>query len=327
MPEIYYEEEVDRSVLEGRRIAVIGYGSQGRAHALNLNDSGFDVVVGLREGPSWDRAVSDGLEVEKIGDAADQGDVVAMLVPDEVQPAVYGEKVAPGLVEGDAIAFAHGFNVHYNQIVPPEFVDVFMVAPKGPGDLVRKTYEEGNGVPGLVAVEQDHTGEARDRALAYASGIGCTSAGAIETTFAEETETDLFGEQVDLCGGVTSLIKATFETMVDAGYQPEVAYFESLHELKLIVDLIHERGLVGMWENVSNTAEYGGLSRGNRIIGKESRAAMEDVLDEIRSGEFAREWVLENRASRPSLEAMRDREANHELETVGEELRSMMDWL
>jgi len=326
MADIYYEEDADESVLEGSRIAVIGYGSQGRAHARNLDESVFDVVVGLREGPSWDRAEGDGMEVLPTQEAAAEGDVVMMLIPDEVQPTVYGSQVEDGLEEGDALVFAHGFNVHFNQIVPPEDVDVFMVAPKSPGDLVRKMYQEGAGVPGLVAVEQDFSGEAFDRAMAYALGIGCTRAGVLETTFAEETETDLFGEQVDLCGGVASMIKATFETLVDAGYQPEVAYFESLHELKLIVDLIQERGLTGMWRNVSNTAEYGGLSRGDRVIGDEARAAMEEILEEIQSGEFAREWVLENQANRPSLEALRKKEEAHQIEEVGEELRDMMEW-
>ncbi|MBS1263789.1 MAG: Ketol-acid reductoisomerase (NAD(P)(+)) [Methanonatronarchaeales archaeon] len=327
MVNMFYEEDADPAFLEGSRIAVVGYGSQGRAQSLNLRDSGLDVVVGLREGPSWERAVSEGMDVLPTEEAAAGADVVVMLIPDEAQPGVYEDQVAPNLEEGDGLAFSHGFNVHFNQIVPPEYVDVFMVAPKSPGDLVRQTYDEGAGVPGLVAVEQDATGGALDRALAYARGIGCTRAGVIETTFAEETETDLFGEQVDLCGGVTSLIKASFETMVDAGYQPEVAYFESLHELKLIVDLVHRRGLAGMWDNVSNTAEYGGLTRGDRVVGEESRAAMEDVLDEVRSGEFAREFVLENRASRPSLGALRRREADHPVERVGARLRDMMDWL
>ncbi len=307
---------------------MIGYGSQGHAQAQNLNDSGLDVIVGLKDtSKSWAQAEKDGLEVMTVSAASAKADIVQILVPDELQSQIYANEIEPGLTAGNAIAFSHGFNIHFGQIVPPEGVDVFMVAPKAPGHMVRRTFVEGNGVPGLIAVHQDATGKATEIGLAYARGIGCTRAGVIETTFAEETETDLFGEQVDLCGGVTCMIKAAFETLVDAGYQPEIAYFETLHELKLIVDLIHEGGLAKMWNSVSNTAEYGGLTVGPKIINEQSIDAMYDALERIQSGEFAREWVLESQAKRPVLNALERMEREHLIEEVGAELRAMMPWL
>ncbi|MHC1571521.1 MAG: ketol-acid reductoisomerase [Methanosarcinales archaeon] len=328
MVKMYYDEDADLGLLAEKTIAVIGYGSQGAAQAQNLRDSGLDVIVGLREGgSSWKRAEADGMKVVGIGDAARRADIVHMLLPDEVQPDVYQREIVEGLEAGNAISFSHGFNIHYHQIVPPEDVDVFMVAPKGPGYLVRRTYLEGAGVPCLLAVHQNASGRAWEIGLGFAKGIGGTRAGAIETSFAEETETDLFGEQVDLCGGVSELIKASFETLVEAGYKPEIAYFETLHELKLIVDLIHEGGLTKMWYYVSNTAEYGGLTRGPRIINEETRRAMREILEDIQSGEFAREFVLEGRANMPVLKALERREHEHPIEQVGRELRSKMSWL
>ncbi len=328
MAKIYYDKDADLELLKGKKVAVIGYGSQGHAHALNLKDSGIDVVVGLRKGGrSWAMAQEAGLQVKEVPLAVAESNVVMMLIPDTLQPRVYRESVAPHLHEGDALAFAHGFNIHYGQIVPPPHVDVFMVAPKGPGHLVRRTFTEGKGVPCLVAVEQNASGRAMDIALAYAKGIGGTRAGVIETSFAEETETDLFGEQVVLCGGVTSLIKAGFETLVEAGYQPEVAYFECLHELKLIVDLIYEGGISGMRYSISDTAKYGDVTRGPRVIDEEVRKEMWGILDEIRSGEFAREWILENQAGRPVFNALLKRDAQHPIEEVGKQLRSMMSWI
>jgi len=328
MVQIYYDDDADLGVLAGKTIAVIGYGSQGHAQAQNLNDSGLDVIVGLKDtSKSWAQAEKDGLEVMTVSAASAKADIVQILVPDELQSQIYANEIEPGLTAGNAIAFSHGFNIHFGQIVPPEGVDVFMVAPKAPGHMVRRTFVEGNGVPGLIAVHQDATGKATEIGLAYARGIGCTRAGVIETTFAEETETDLFGEQVDLCGGVTCMIKAAFETLVDAGYQPEIAYFETLHELKLIVDLIHEGGLAKMWNSVSNTAEYGGLTVGPKIINEQSIDAMYDALERIQSGEFAREWVLESQAKRPVLNALERMEREHLIEEVGAELRAMMPWL
>ncbi len=325
---IYYDNDADLGLLKGKRVAVIGYGSQGHAHALNLKDSGVDVVVGLHEGSKSRKSAEEaGLAVMGVADAVRESQIVMMLIPDTLQPKVYSEEVAPNLQAGDAIAFAHGFNIHYGQIVPPEEVDVFMIAPKGPGHLVRRTYQEGKGVPCLVAVEQDATGKAKDVALAYAKGIGGTRAGVIETTFAEETETDLFGEQVVLCGGVTSLIMRGFETLVEAGYQPEVAYFECCHELKLIVDLIYEAGIKGMRYSISDTAKYGDVTRGPRIITEETKMEMEDILEEIQSGEFAKEWILENQAGRPVFNALLKRDAEHLIEEVGEQLRGMMSWI
>ncbi|MCL7475135.1 MAG: ketol-acid reductoisomerase [Methanosarcinales archaeon] len=328
MVKMYYDSDADLGVLKGKTIAVIGYGSQGHAQAQNLHDSGLNVIVGLREGSrSWAKAKADGLTVKTVSEAAALADVVQMLVPDEIAAVIYKNDIAPNLKPGNTLSFSHGFNIHYNQIVPPADVDVFMVAPKSPGHLVRRTYVEGNGVPGLLAIHQDATGKARQIGMAYARGIGCTRAGVIETTFLEETETDLFGEQVDLCGGTVSLIKASFETLVDAGYQPEIAYFETLHELKLIVDLIHEGGLAKMWDSVSNTAEYGGMTVGPQIINEESRLAMEDALYRIQSGEFAREFVLEGKANSPVLKAMERMENEHPIEVVGKKLRAMMPWL
>ncbi len=328
MAKIYYDRDADLKFLKNRVVAVIGYGSQGHAHAQNLKDSEIDVIVGLYVGSkSWKRAEKDGLKVYTVEKAAKKADVVMMLIPDTVQPAVYNKFVHENLEEGNMLMFAHGFNIHYNQIIPPSYVDVTMVAPKSPGHLVRRMFVEGKGVPALVAVHQDYTGRALDLALAYAKAIGCTRAGVIETTFKEETETDLFGEQVDLCGGVTELIKATFETMVEAGYQPEVAYFEALHELKLIVDLIYEGGIYAMWYSVSDTAKYGGMTRGRRIINESVREEMKKILREIQSGEFAREWILENMAGRPSYFKLLEMEKEHQIEKVGRELRKMMPWL
>ena len=328
MVKMYYDSDADLSVLEGKTIAVIGYGSQGHAQAQNLHDSGINVVVGLRkDSSSWAKAEADGLTVKTVAEAAAVADIVQMLVPDEIAASIYADGIAANLKPGNALSFSHGFNIHFNQIVPPADVDVFMVAPKSPGHLVRRTYVEGNGVPGLLAVHQDATGNARQTGLAYARGIGCTRAGVIETTFLEETETDLFGEQVDLCGGVVSMIKASFETLVDAGYQPEIAYFETLHELKLIVDLIHEGGLANMWDSVSNTAEYGGMTVGPTIINEESRLAMQEALYRIQSGEFAKEFVLEGKANSPVLKAMERMENEHPVEVVGKKLRAMMPWL
>jgi len=324
---VYYDRDTDLAPLENKRTAVIGYGSQGHAQAQNLQDSGLDVVVGARRGKSWDKAKADGLEVLPIKDAAAEADVVQILVPDHVQSAIYRDDILPGLKSGNTLGFSHGFSIHFKQIVPPEDVDVFMVAPKSPGHLLRRMYLEGKGVPGLLAVHQDFTGEAKRVGLAYARGIGCTRAGVIETTFAEETETDLFGEQVDLCGGVTEMIKATFETLVEAGYQPEVAYFESLHELKLIVDLIQEGGLTHMWRSVSDTAEYGGLTRGKRIINRQSRESMWEILRDVREGEFAREWIKENESGRPIFNTLVAQESQHQIEKVGKKLRAMMPWL
>ncbi len=328
MAQIYYDNDADLNTLKGKTVAVIGYGSQGHAQAQNLNDSGLNVIVGLQKSSkSWAQVENDGLKVMTVPEAAAEADIIHILVPDELQSQVYADDIKPGLEANNAISFSHGFNIHFNQIIPPEDVDVFMIAPKSPGHLVRRTYLEGIGVPGLIAVHQNATGEAHNIALAYAKGIGCTKAGLIETTFAEETETDLFGEQVDLCGGVTCMIKTAFEILVEAGYQPEIAYFETLHELKLIVDLIHEGGLSNMWDSVSNTAEYGGLTVGPKIINEQSEDAMYEALERIQSGEFAREWILESRAGRPVLNALERRENDHLVEEVGSELRAMMPWL
>ncbi|MBN1289629.1 MAG: ketol-acid reductoisomerase [Actinobacteria bacterium] len=328
MVNIYYEKDADPKILEGQKIAVIGYGSQGHAHAQNLKDSGHDVVVGLREGsPSGKEAQAAGLTVMSVADAAARADVIMMLIPDDQQARVYRESVMPGLKSGNALFFAHGFNIHFSQIVPPADVDVIMVAPKSPGMMVRKTFEEGNGVPCLVAVEQDYSGKALAKGLAYAHGIGSARAGVLETTFREETETDLFGEQVVLCGGVSELITAGFDTLTEAGYQPEIAYFECLHELKLIVDLIHKYGISGMRARVSDTAEYGDLTRGKRIINSDVRCEMKEILSEIQTGSFASEWVLENHANRASFNAMRNIGLAHPIEKLGLKLRSMMSWL
>jgi ketol-acid reductoisomerase len=327
MVQIFYNEDADLKHLSDKKIAIIGYGSQGHAQAQNLKDSGLDVLIGLRKGRSWDQALKDGFEVLSVAEATNRGDIVQLLLPDERQAAVYTAEIEPQLQEGNVLSFSHGFNIHYNQIVPPADVDVVMVAPKGPGHLVRRIYTQGEGVPALVAVYQDYTGNAFQTALAYAKGIGATRAGVLETSFKEETETDLFGEQAVLCGGTTALIKAGFETLVEAGYKPEIAYFECLHELKLIVDLIHEGGLSWMRHSISDTAEYGDLTRGELIITNATRDAMRGLLTDIQTGEFAREWILENQANRPVFNALTRREREHPIETVGAKLRAMMTWL
>ena len=325
---MYYDADADLDLLNGKTVAVIGYGSQGHAHALNLRDSGVSVVVGLRPGSSSaEPARGEGLEVLPPGEAAVRGDLVMILAPDELQGRLFTEDIAPGLAEGDALLFAHGFSIHFGQIVPPAGVDVLMVAPKGPGHLVRRTFAEGAGTPGLVAVEQDASGHGLALALAYAKGIGCTRAGVIQTTFAEETETDLFGEQVVLCGGLTELVRAGFDTLVEAGYNPDLAYFECLHELKLIVDLMYEKGISGMRYSISNTAEYGDLTRGRRIITAETRAEMRRILEEIQTGRFAKEWLTENQIGRPEFNAIARRDAQHQVEDVGKRLRGMMSWI
>ena len=321
---IYYDSDADLSALDGKTVAILGYGSQGHAHALNLKESGADVVVGLRPDSS---SRADGLRVESVADAASQGDLVMVLLPDEKQAEVWEAEIADGIAEGDLLMFAHGFSIHFGQIEPPAGVDVGMVAPKGPGHLVRRQFTEGRGVPCLMAVHQDATGNAREVALAYAKGIGGLRAGGIKTTFTEETETDLFGEQAVLCGGVSELVRAGYETLVEAGYDPRLAYFECLHELKLIVDLMYEKGITGMRYSISNTAEYGDLTRGKRVIGDPTREAMKKILGEIQSGEFAREWIAENKAGQENFQRMRLEQQNHQIEREGKELRSMMDWI
>jgi ketol-acid reductoisomerase len=325
---IYYDSDADLSVLEGKTVAILGYGSQGHAHALNLKDSGVEVVVGLREDSSSRAdAEAEGLEVVGIADAASRGDIVMVLLPDEKQAEVWEAEIADGIAAGNLLMFAHGFAIHFEQIVPPPGVDVGMVAPKGPGHLVRRQFAEGRGVPCLMAVHQDASGNARDQVLAYASGIGGGRAGIIETTFKDECETDLFGEQSVLCGGATELVQAGFETLVEAGYDPRLAYFECLHELKLIVDLMYEKGIQGMRYSISNTAEYGDMTRGPRVIGPESRAAMRKILEDIQSGEFAREWIAENRAGGENFQRMREEAAGAQVEEVGGKLRKMMPWI
>ncbi|MBU9720817.1 MULTISPECIES: ketol-acid reductoisomerase [Bacillaceae] len=327
MTKVLYNNNVNEEVLKAKKIAIIGYGSQGHAHALNLKESGFDVVVGLRPGKSWDKAVEDGVNVVTVAEATAQADVVMVLLPDELQPTVYEESIKPNLQPGNALAFAHGFNIHFSQIVPPEEVDVFLVAPKGPGHLVRRTFEEGAGVPALYGIYQDYTGEATALALAYAKGVGAGRAGILETSFQEETETDLFGEQAVLCGGLTSLVKAGFETLTEAGYQPEVAYFECLHELKLIVDLMYEGGLEGMRYSISDTAQWGDFVSGPRVVNEDTKARMKDVLTDIQTGKFAKEWILENQANRPQFNAINQNENNHQIEKVGRELRELMPFV
>jgi len=328
LAKVLYDSDVKMDALRGKKIAVIGYGSQGHAQAQNLKDSGLDVIVGELKGTAaWEQAVKDGLNVTSAAEAAKAADIIQFLVPDQYQAEVYKKEVVEGLEEGNALMFSHGFNIHFHQIVPPANIDVTMIAPKSPGHLVRRMYTEGRGVPALLAVFQDYTGKAHELALAYAWGIGATRAGVIETTFREETETDLFGEQCVLCGGVTSLVKTGFEVLVEAGYQPEIAYFECLHELKLIVDLMYEQGLSMMRYSISDTAEYGDLTRGPRLINGAVREEMECILEEIQTGEFAREWILENLANRPVFQALREREKEHLIEIVGAELRSMMPWL
>jgi ketol-acid reductoisomerase len=325
---IYYDKDVDKTALEGKTIAIIGYGSQGHAHALNLKESGYNVVVGLKPSSSRrEKGARDGLEVMDVDQAAAKADLIMILAPDEAQADLYREKIEPQITKGKTLAFAHGFNIHFGQIEPPEDVDVFMVAPKGPGHLVRRMYKEGVGVPGLLAIYRDATGNCLETGLAYAQGIGCARAGLIETSFAEETETDLFGEQVVLCGGVTSLVQSGYETLVNAGYQPEIAYFECLHELKLIVDLMYEAGISGMRYSISNTAQYGDMTRGPRIVDQRTKAEMVKILDEIRSGAFAKEWILENRAGRPVFKALEREGEGAQIEKVGAQLRSMMSWI
>lgn len=328
MAQMYYDSDANLDLLAGKTVAIIGYGSQGHAHALNLHDSGVQVLVGLYEGSrSWEKATADGLTVKSVPDATAAADWIMILLPDETQKQIFTTQIQPNLQAGNVLMFAHGFNIHFAQVIPPAHVDVIMVAPKGPGHLVRRTYQSGEGVPCLFAVQQDYSGMARDRAMAYAKGIGGTRAGILETTFREETETDLFGEQVVLCGGLTALIKAGFETLVEAGYQPELAYFECLHEVKLIVDLIVEGGLANMRHSISNTAEYGDYTRGPRIVTDETRAEMRKILQEIQTGQFAREFVLENQSGKPGFTAMRRREAEQRIESVGKELRAMFSWL
>jgi ketol-acid reductoisomerase len=325
---VIYDKDADLSKLDGKTVAILGYGSQGHAHALNLKDSGADVVVGLREGSaSVEKARDDGLEVASVADAASRGDVVMVLLPDEQQARIWQEQIRDGIAPGNLLLFAHGFSIHFGQIEPDPGVDVGMVAPKGPGHLVRRQFAEGKGVPGLIAIHQDASGHARELVLAYAKGIGCTRGGVIETTFKDETETDLFGEQAVLCGGVTELVRAGYETLVDAGYDPRLAYFECLHELKLIVDLMYEKGISGMRYSISNTAEYGDLTRGSRVIGEPTRQAMKEILGEIQSGDFAREWIAENNAGQESFKRMREEQADHQIEREGKQLRSMMDWI
>jgi ketol-acid reductoisomerase len=326
--DIFYDSDADLSKLEGKTVAILGYGSQGHAHALNLKDSGVDVVVGLRpDSSSRAKAEEAGLEVLGIADAASRGDAVMVLLPDEKQAEVWEAEIADGVAPGNLLLFAHGFSVHFEQIQPPPGVDVGMVAPKGPGHLVRRQYEEGRGVPCLMAVHQDATGDAHDLVLAYAAAIGGGRAAIIETTFKDECETDLFGEQAVLCGGASELVRAGFETLVEAGYDPRLAYFECLHELKLIADLMYEKGIQGMRYSISNTAEYGDMTRGKRVVGEESRAAMKQILGEIQSGEFAREWIAENRAGGENLSRMREEGAKHEVEEVGKDLRDTMPWI
>ncbi|OWY62700.1 ketol-acid reductoisomerase [cyanobacterium TDX16] len=328
MANVYYEKDADRSLIADRKVAIIGYGSQGHAHALNLKESGVDVRVGLRDGSSSKaKAEAAGLAVASLSDAAAEADLIMILAPDTEQKALYEEHIAPNLQDGDALFFAHGFNIRYDQIVPPAGVDVALVAPKGPGHLVRRTYQEGGGVPCLIAVEQDASGNAHGLALAYADAIGGSRAGVLDTTFTEETETDLFGEQVVLCGGLTSLIQAGFETLVEAGYQPESAYFETLHEVKLIVDLVYEQGIAGMRYSISDTAKYGDITRGPRIITAETKAEMRRILDEIQDGRFATEWIKENEDGRANYDALLAKGAEHPVEKVGAELRAMMPWI
>ena len=323
-----YDNDADLHQLDGKTVAILGYGSQGHAHALNLRDSGVEVVVGLRpDSSSVQKAKDDGLRVEPIADAASEGDVVMVLLPDERQHDVWESDIRDGIAPGNLLLFAHGFAIHYGEVTPGPEVDVGMVAPKSPGHIVRRQFVEGHGVPGLIAVHQDATGIARQVVLAYAKGIGCTRAGVIETTFREETETDLFGEQAVLCGGVSELVQAGYETLVDAGYDPRMAYFECLHELKLIVDLMYEKGISGMRYSISNTAEYGDYTRGKRVITDETRAAMKQILGEIQSGDFAREWIAENRAGQENFKRMREEQAGTQIEREGRELRSMMDWI
>ncbi|NEU29814.1 ketol-acid reductoisomerase [bacterium LRH843] len=327
MANIYYNGDINEGILQGKKVAVIGYGSQGHAHALNMRESGVDVIIGLRQGKSWDQAVNDGFQVYSVREASAQADLIMILLPDERQTEVYKNEIEPELTEGKVLAFAHGFNIHFNQIVPPSNIDVFLAAPKGPGHLVRRTFEDGAGVPGLIAVYQNASGQAKEIALAYAKQIGSARAGVIETTFKEETETDLFGEQAVLCGGTSALVKAGFETLVEAGYQPEVAYFECLHELKLIVDLMYEGGLEYMRYSISDTAEWGDFVAGPQIVTAETKNTMKDILSNIQTGKFAKGWILENQANRPEYTSIKEAERHHPIEVVGRELREMMPFV
>ncbi|GGG15113.1 ketol-acid reductoisomerase (NADP(+)) [Lysinibacillus alkalisoli] len=327
MTTMYYEQNINGDILKGKKIAIIGYGSQGHAHALNLKDSGYDVVVGVRPGGSFDAAKADGVDVKTVAEAAKEADVIQILLPDERQKAVYENEIAPNLEAGNALMFAHGFNIHFGQITPPADVDVFLVAPKGPGHLVRRQFEQGAGVPGLFAIHQDATGQAKDIALAYGKGIGSARGGLLETTFKEETETDLFGEQAVLCGGATALVQAGFETLVEAGYQPELAYFETLHELKLIVDLMFEGGLETMRYSISDTAEWGDYVAGPRVVDADTKSRMKDILTDIQSGKFAREWIEENENGRPNYTKFKEDGKNHQIEEVGRKLRAMMPFI
>ena len=333
MAKMYYDADANLDLLQGKTVAVMGFGSQGHAQAQNLHESGVKVIVGLRKPTDeltqkeWDKVIAAGITPMSVAEAAAAADIIQILLPDETQARVYNTEIKPYLKKGNALGFSHGFNIHYGQIVPPDFVDVFMVAPKSPGHLVRRMYQKGAGVPGLIAVEQDYSGSAKELGLAYARGIGCTRAGVIETTFKEETETDLFGEQCVLCGGVTELVKSGFETLVDAGYQPEIAYFECMHELKLIVDLMYEGGMSFMRYSISDTAEWGDYTKGPDIIGEEARWAMQEALADIQDGTFAKNWLLENMVGRPRFNALKRQNSEHMIEEVGAELRSMMPWL
>ncbi|AHL72328.1 ketol-acid reductoisomerase [Bacillus altitudinis MN12] len=327
MVKVYYNGDIQENVLNGQKVAIIGYGSQGHAHALNLKESGVDVIVGVRKGGSYTKAQEDGHQVFTVKEAAAQADVVMVLLPDEQQKKVYDEEIKDQLEAGNSLVFAHGFNVHFHQIVPPSDVDVYLVAPKGPGHLVRRTYEQGAGVPALFAIYQDVSGQAKDKALAYAKAIGGARAGVLETTFKEETETDLFGEQAVLCGGLTSLVKAGFETLTEAGYQPELAYFECLHELKLIVDLMYEEGLEGMRYSISDTAQWGDFVSGPRVVDAKVKESMKAVLTDIQNGTFAKEWIVENQVNRPRFNAINANENEHQIEIVGRKLREMMPFV
>lgn len=333
MAQVFYDADANMDLLKGKTIAVMGYGSQGHAQAQNLKDSGLNVIVGIRKPydeftqTEWDKVIAAGITPMTVAEAAEKADIIQILLPDEIQAKVYKEEILPYLKEGNALGFSHGFNIHFGQIIPPANVDVFMIAPKSPGHLVRRMYEKGAGVPALIAVQQDYTGKAHELGLAYAKGIGCTRAGVIATSFQEETETDLFGEQCVLCGGVTQLVKTGFETLVAAGYQPEIAYFECMHELKLIVDLMYEGGMSFMRYSISDTAEWGDYIQGPKVIGDESRWAMEEALQDIQEGRFAKNWLLENQVGRPEFNALKRQNSEHLIEEVGAKLRAMMPWL
>lgn len=328
MAEIFYDKTIDNSILDGKKFAIIGYGSQGHAHGQNLRDSGMDVIIGELEGSEpWKKAKDKGFEVLSAAQAAKKADIIMVLLPDELQPSIFSKEIAPNLEKGNVLCFAHGFNIHFNQIVPPPDVDVIMIAPKGPGHIVRRMFKENSGVPAIIAVHQDHSGQAKEIALAYAKSLGAGRVGVITTTFKEETETDLFGEQAVLCGGTTELIRAGFDTLVEAGYQPEIAYFEVLSELKLIVDLIYEGGISRMRDSISDTAEYGDMIIGKKVITEETRKNMKEILEDVQQGKFAKQWILENKAGRPVYNAIKKKEENHPIEIVGKKLRKMMTWI